>query len=100
MSLMLPAKYKDEGASERFYSDVVQRVKAYPGVESAAAVNFIPMGGSNASDATALPRPIISARWACHSLRAATFQTRTKPVHRPSRSSTKHSHANTGLQVT
>ena len=51
MSLMLPAKYKDEGASERFYSDVVQRVKAYPGVESAAAVNFIPMGGSNASDA-------------------------------------------------
>src|SRR4030095_1955713 len=33
-----------------FYSDLVQRVKSYPGVESAAVVNFLPLGGSNASD--------------------------------------------------
>jgi putative ABC transport system permease protein len=51
MNLVLPrAKYKDEPQSAAFYTALVQRVKAIPGVESAAAVNFLPLGGSNASD--------------------------------------------------
>ena len=35
----------------RSYNDLVQRVKAYPGVESAAVVNYLPLGGANSSDA-------------------------------------------------
>src|SRR5215211_2804958 len=51
MSLVLPvAKYKDEPPRVAFYNDLVQRVKAQPGVESAAFVNFLPLGGSNSSD--------------------------------------------------
>ena len=51
MGLILPAsKYKDEPQRVAFYNDLVQRVKATPGVQSAAAVNFLPLGGSNASD--------------------------------------------------
>jgi putative ABC transport system permease protein len=52
MGLVLPrAKYNDEPKIQAFYSDLIQRVKSTPGVESAAAVNFLPLGGSNASDA-------------------------------------------------
>ena len=52
MNLMLPhAKYNEEAKGAAFYKELVQRVKATPGVESAAAVNFLPLGGSNASDA-------------------------------------------------
>jgi putative ABC transport system permease protein len=52
MNLVLPfAKYKDEPQRAAFYSDLVQRVKAHPGVESAAVVNFLPLGGSNSSEA-------------------------------------------------
>jgi putative ABC transport system permease protein len=51
MNLVLPvAKYKEEPARVAFYNDLVQRVKAQPGVESAALVNFLPLGGSNSSD--------------------------------------------------
>jgi putative ABC transport system permease protein len=51
MNLVLPgAKYKDGPARAAFYNDLVQRVKAQPGVESAAVVNFVPLGGSNSSD--------------------------------------------------
>lgn len=51
MNLMLPrAKYRDEPQAAAFYTDLVQRVKAKPGVESAAAVNYLPLGGSNSSD--------------------------------------------------
>ena len=51
MSLVLPvAKYKDEPPRVAFYNDLVLRVKAQPGVESAAFVNFVPLGGSNSSD--------------------------------------------------
>ena len=45
------AKYRDESQRATFYNDLVQRVKTYPGVESAAVVNYIPLGGSNSSDA-------------------------------------------------
>ena len=51
MNLVLPgAKYKDEPARAAFYNDLVQRVKAQPGVESAAFVNYLPLGGANSSD--------------------------------------------------
>jgi putative ABC transport system permease protein len=42
-------KYKEESQNAAFYSDLVQRVKAQPGVESAAVVNHLPLGGSNSS---------------------------------------------------
>src|SRR5712664_576194 len=52
MNLVLPAaKYKEEPQRAAFYSDLVHRVQAMPGVESAAAVNYLPLGGSNSSDA-------------------------------------------------
>jgi putative ABC transport system permease protein len=49
--LNLPvAKYKDEPQRAAFYADLVQRVKSLPGVQSAAVVNYIPLGGANSSD--------------------------------------------------
>ena len=51
-NLMLPrAKYKDEPQAAQFYNDLVQRVGSQPGVESVAVVNYLPLGGSNSSDA-------------------------------------------------
>jgi len=51
MNLTLPMlKYKEESQRAAFYNELVQRVKTYPGVESAAVVNFLPLGGSNSSD--------------------------------------------------
>ena len=51
MNLILPsAKYKEEPQRATFYSDLVNRVKTLPGVESAAAVNYLPLGGANSSD--------------------------------------------------
>ncbi|HKG81481.1 MAG TPA: ABC transporter permease, partial [Pyrinomonadaceae bacterium] len=51
MNLVLPgAKYREQPQRAAFYNDLVQRVKAYPGVESAAAVNYLPLGGANSSD--------------------------------------------------
>jgi putative ABC transport system permease protein len=61
MNLTLPvAKYKDGPARAAFYQQLVQRVKSLPGVETAAAVNYLPLGGSNSSDAfliEGLPEP-------------------------------------------
>jgi putative ABC transport system permease protein len=52
MKLVLPAaRYREEPQRAAFYNDLVQRVKASPGVESAAAVNYLPLGGANSSDA-------------------------------------------------
>src|SRR6185503_1427033 len=51
MKLMLPvAKYREQPQRAAFYNDLVQRVKATPGVESAALVNYLPLGGANASE--------------------------------------------------
>jgi putative ABC transport system permease protein len=50
-NLNLPAaKYKEEPQRAAFYADLVQRVKTLPGVQSAAVVNYIPLGGANSSD--------------------------------------------------
>src|SRR5215203_1008796 len=61
MNLVLPgAKYREQPQRAAFYNDLVQRVKAYPGVESAAAVNYLPLGGANSSDSylvEGLPEP-------------------------------------------
>ncbi len=48
--IVAAAKYQEEPQRVAFYADLVQRVKAKPGVESAAVVNFLPLGGSNSSD--------------------------------------------------
>ena len=51
MTLVLPTqKYKEQPQRAAFYNDLVQRAKAYPGVESAAVVNYLPLGQSNSSD--------------------------------------------------
>ncbi len=51
MSIVLPvSKYKDESLRGAFYRELVERVKALPGVTSAAAVNYLPLGGSNSSN--------------------------------------------------
>ncbi|HSE32932.1 MAG TPA: ABC transporter permease [Pyrinomonadaceae bacterium] len=61
MNLILPnTKYPEEEQRAAFYSDLVNRVKALPGVESTALVNYLPLGGSNSSDAfliEGLPEP-------------------------------------------
>jgi len=51
MNLILPrAKYPEESQRAAFYSDLVHRVNAIPGVQSTAVVNYLPLGGSNSSD--------------------------------------------------
>jgi putative ABC transport system permease protein len=61
MKLVLPfVKYKEESQRVVFYQDLVQRVRSHPGVESAAFVNYLPLGGANSSDAylvEGLPEP-------------------------------------------
>ncbi|HEU4768065.1 MAG TPA: ABC transporter permease, partial [Pyrinomonadaceae bacterium] len=52
MNLVLPtAKYREEPQQAAFYTDLVQRVKRTPGVELAALVNYLPLGGANSSEA-------------------------------------------------
>ncbi|MEO8434817.1 MAG: ABC transporter permease [Pyrinomonadaceae bacterium] len=51
MGLSLPgAKYKEESQRAAFYQDLVRKVAALPGVESAAAITNLPLGGSNSSN--------------------------------------------------
>jgi putative ABC transport system permease protein len=63
MSLVLPTtKYKDEPQRAAFFSELVRRVGELPGIESAAAVNYLPLGGSNSSnpfliEGTPIPPP-------------------------------------------
>lgn len=50
MSLILPtAKYKENPQLSSFYKELVSRVEGVPGVESAAVINYLPLGGSNSS---------------------------------------------------
>ena len=43
-------KYKEDAQQSAFYQELVRRIQSLPGVESAAAVNYLPLGGSNSSD--------------------------------------------------
>ena len=50
MVLNLPAaQYPGEAQRAAFYSELIQRVQRLPGVQSAAVVSHVPLGGSNAS---------------------------------------------------
>ncbi len=50
MTLNLPTtQYKEAAQRVGFYSELVQRVQKLPGVQSAAVVSHVPLGGSNAS---------------------------------------------------
>jgi putative ABC transport system permease protein len=50
MSLVLPAtKYKEDQQRSAFYKELVSRVESVPGVEDAAVINYLPLGGSNSS---------------------------------------------------
>ena len=51
MKLALPgAKYSEQAQRATFFNDLVQRVRATPGVESAALVNYLPLSGDDMSD--------------------------------------------------
>ncbi len=53
-------KYREPAPCLVFYQDLIQQVKTLPGVESVAAVNHLPLGGSNSSSpflVEGLPEP-------------------------------------------
>ena len=50
MQLLLPrAKYKQDAQTIAFYQQLLDRVRAVPGVDSAAAVDTLPLSGSNST---------------------------------------------------
>jgi putative ABC transport system permease protein len=50
MGMTLPvAKYRDDAQRSAFYDELMRRARSLPGVESAALVNHLPLGGSNSS---------------------------------------------------
>ncbi|HKQ74362.1 MAG TPA: ABC transporter permease [Blastocatellia bacterium] len=50
MGMTLPtAKYKDGAQRRAFYEELIRRARSLPGVETAALVSHLPLGGSNSS---------------------------------------------------
>ena len=47
---LLPSKYPDDGRVASFYSQLLERAAATPGVASAGAISDLPFSGSNTSD--------------------------------------------------
>lgn len=54
-------RYRGEGAQTRFYQDAVGRIEALPGVASAAAVSWRPLGQGSATSFTVPDRPAPAA---------------------------------------
>jgi putative ABC transport system permease protein len=63
MHLQLPAsKYREAGKQADFYEQLVQKVRALPGVEAAGAINHLPLDGSNSSSSFHIEgRPLTAA---------------------------------------
>jgi len=58
MRLTLPgARYSDNNKVIGFYRELLDRVKALPGVESAAAISQLPLSGAYSSGSTAVETP-------------------------------------------
>ena len=53
---LVARKYSQGVASASFYEDVLQRIRAVPGVQSAAMVNDLPMGGFRTTGYFSLPK--------------------------------------------
>ena len=50
MSLGLPAtKYREPAQRANFYKEILQRIRALPGVQSAGATSILPLSGNNSS---------------------------------------------------
>jgi putative ABC transport system permease protein len=55
MRVSLPdAKYSRPEQIRGFYREVLDRIRALPGVQSAGAINFLPLGGLNSSGTTTI----------------------------------------------
>ncbi|HEV2424592.1 MAG TPA: ABC transporter permease [Terriglobia bacterium] len=55
MRVSLPdAKYNRPEQVRGFYGELLDRIRALPGVESAGAINFLPLGGLNSSGTTTI----------------------------------------------
>ena len=67
MTMTLPAtKYRDRTQRRNFYEELIERVQSVPGIESAALVNYLPLGGSNSSSSflvEGLPEPPPGQEW-------------------------------------
>ncbi|MFY9556990.1 MAG: ABC transporter permease [Blastocatellia bacterium] len=58
MRLSLPStKYKEDAMIAGFYRQLLDKVKALPGVESVGAISHLPLSGSYASGTTAVENP-------------------------------------------
>lgn len=56
------AKYDTPGARRAFFRDLLDRARRMPGVVSAGAVTFLPLGGSGSSGTTTVDSPIVTGR--------------------------------------
>ena len=67
MSLSVPAaKYREESQRAAFYQELIRRIEALPGIQSAGAVNYLPLGGGNASNSFFIegrPEPPPGQEW-------------------------------------
>jgi putative ABC transport system permease protein len=74
LQLSLPqSDYAKDNQAKNFYEQLIERVKATPGVESAAAVNILPLGGGYSCDSfTRDDRPAPPGQEPCAEYRSIT----------------------------